>query len=47
MTTLKARLRWWLAKADKTDEGTAVSRRIALAAQSTLGQFQVRILDLI
>jgi len=39
-TTLKARLRWWLTKADEANEGTAVSRRIALAAQSALGQFQ-------
>jgi len=39
-TTLKARLRWWLTMADKTDEGTAVSRRIALAARSALGKFQ-------
>jgi hypothetical protein len=45
MTTLKARLRWWLAMADKIDEGTPVSRRTALVAQSALGQFQVRILD--
>ena len=29
--------------ADKTDEGTHVSRRIALVAQSALGQFQVRV----
>lgn len=42
-TTLKARLRWWLTMADKTDDGTAVSRRIALAARSALGKFQVRI----
>jgi len=42
-STLKARLRWWLAMADKTDEGTPVSRRIALVAQSALGQFQVRV----
>lgn len=42
-STLKARLRWWLTMADKTDEGTRVSRRIALVAQSALGQFQVRV----
>lgn len=41
--TLNARLRWWLTMADKTEEGTPVSRRIALAAQSALGQFQVRV----
>jgi hypothetical protein len=28
---------------DKTDEGTPVSRRVALVAQSALGQFQVRV----
>jgi len=39
-TTMKARLRWWLTTADKTDEGTAVSRRIALAARSALDKFQ-------
>jgi len=39
-TLLKARLRWWLATADKTNDGTAASRRIALAAQSALGKFQ-------
>lgn len=44
-TTLKARLRWWLTTADRTDEGTPVSRRVALAAQSALGQFQVRVLS--
>ncbi|KAI0001290.1 hypothetical protein BJV74DRAFT_766424 [Russula compacta] len=44
-TTLKARLRWWLTAADRTDEGTPVSRRVALAAQSALGQFQVRVLS--
>ncbi|KAF8462234.1 hypothetical protein DFH94DRAFT_640706 [Russula ochroleuca] len=44
-TTLKARLRWWLTMADKIDEGTPVSRRTALVAQSALGQFQVRIFD--
>jgi hypothetical protein len=38
-TELKARLRWWLATVDKTNEGTAASRRIALAAQSALGKF--------
>lgn len=38
-TTLKARLRWWLTTADKTDEGSPVSRRIGLAARSALGQF--------
>ena len=37
--TLKARLRWWLATADKTDAGSSVSRRIDLAARSALGQF--------
>jgi LETM1 and EF-hand domain-containing protein 1, mitochondrial len=42
-STLKARLRWWLTMADKTDEGTPVSRRIALTAQSALGQIQVRV----
>jgi len=44
-TVLKARLRWWLATVDKTNEGTAASRRIALAAQSALGKFQVRVLQ--
>jgi len=44
--TLKARLRWWLTTANKTEDGTPVSRRIALAAQSALGRFQVRTLDL-
>lgn len=29
--------------ADKTEEGTPVSRRVALVAQSALGQFQVRV----
>ena len=43
--TLKARLRWWLTNADRTDEGTAISRRITLAAQSALDKFQVRVLD--
>ncbi|KAI9449402.1 hypothetical protein BJY52DRAFT_1307592 [Lactarius psammicola] len=38
-TALKARLRWWLTTADKTDEGSPVSRRIGLAARSALGQF--------
>jgi len=38
--TLKARLRWWLITADKTEDGTPVSRRIALTAQSALGRFQ-------
>jgi LETM1 and EF-hand domain-containing protein 1 len=42
-STLKARIRWWLTMADKSDEGTPVSRRIALVAQSALGQFQVRV----
>jgi len=42
-STLKARLRWWLTMADKADEGTSVSRRIVLVAQSALGQFQVRV----
>jgi LETM1 and EF-hand domain-containing protein 1 len=42
-STLKARIRWWLTMADKTDEGTPVSRRIALVAQGALGQFQVRV----
>ncbi|KAI0000567.1 hypothetical protein BJV77DRAFT_1063946 [Russula vinacea] len=42
-TTLKARLRWWLTMADKIDEGTPVSRRTALVAQSALGRFQVRL----
>jgi len=37
---LKARLRWWLTISDKTEEGTPVSRRMALVAQSALGQFQ-------
>jgi len=37
--TLKSRLRWWLTTADKTDEGSSVSRRIDLAARSALGQF--------
>ena len=41
-TTMKARLRLWLTMADKTGEGTAVSRRIALAARSALGKLQVR-----
>ena len=41
-STLKARLRWWLTMIDKSDGGTPVSRRIALVAQSALGQFQVR-----
>ncbi|KAF8270247.1 hypothetical protein EI94DRAFT_1571874 [Lactarius quietus] len=36
---LKARMRWWLTTADKTDEGSPVSRRISLAARSALGQF--------
>jgi len=39
-TTLKARLCWWLTMADKIDEGTPVSRRTALVAESALGQFQ-------
>jgi hypothetical protein len=39
---MKARLRWWLTTADRSDEGTPVSRRIVLASQSALGQFQVR-----
>jgi hypothetical protein len=43
--TLKARLRWWLTMADKIDEGTPVSRRTALVAQSALGQFQVRLIS--
>lgn len=43
-TTLKARLRWWLTMADKIDEGTPVSRRTALVAQSALRQFQVRLI---
>ncbi|KAH9046884.1 hypothetical protein EDB84DRAFT_1463972 [Lactarius hengduanensis] len=38
-TALKSRLRWWLTIADKTDEGSPVSRRIDLAARSALGQF--------
>ncbi|KAI0256312.1 hypothetical protein BJV78DRAFT_1358280 [Lactifluus subvellereus] len=38
--TLKARLRWWLTNADRIDEGTAISRRITLAAQSALDKFQ-------
>ncbi|KAH9058808.1 hypothetical protein EDB87DRAFT_1563871 [Lactarius vividus] len=38
-TTLKSRLRWWLTIADKTDEGSPISRRIDLAARSALGQF--------
>jgi hypothetical protein len=44
-TTLKARLRWWLTRAGRTDEGTPISRRTVLATRSALGQFQVRILD--
>jgi hypothetical protein len=39
ITTLKARLRWWLATADKTEEGSPISRRVGLAARSALGQF--------
>ncbi|KAH9083897.1 hypothetical protein EDB83DRAFT_2332008 [Lactarius deliciosus] len=35
-TALKSRLRWWLTIADKTDEGSPVSRRIDLAARSAL-----------
>ena len=31
--------------ADNIDEGTPVSRRTALVAQSALGQFRVRIFD--
>ena len=42
-STLKARLRWWLTMTDRTDEGTPVSRRIVLVAQSALGQFKVRV----
>ncbi|KAI9511142.1 hypothetical protein F5148DRAFT_402926 [Russula earlei] len=38
--TLKARLRWWLTTADKTDNGSPISRRIALTARSALRQFQ-------
>jgi len=41
-TKMKARLRWWLTTADRSNEGTPVSRRIVLACQSALGQFQVR-----
>lgn len=39
-TKMKARLRWWLTTADRSNEGTPVSRRIVLACQSALGQFQ-------
>ncbi len=31
--------------ADKTEEGTPISRRMALVAQSALDQFQVRMFD--
>jgi len=37
-TALKARLRQWLGTADKTDEGSPVSRRIVLVARGALGQ---------
>ncbi|KAH9978976.1 hypothetical protein BGW80DRAFT_708445 [Lactifluus volemus] len=39
-STLKADLRWWLINADRTEEGTPVSRRIALAAQSAWDKSQ-------